>query len=68
MICRWRQSHVKGLKMRKLSQLFKRADVDRKVTHAPANLAADRDLAETQLANVAAAGGKSTASSNPIED
>jgi hypothetical protein len=54
--------------MRKISHLLKRADADRKVTHAPANRAADRDLAETQLANVAAAGGKSTASSNPVED
>jgi hypothetical protein len=54
--------------MKKLSQLLKRADADRTVTHAPRNLAAKRNLAETQLADVTAAGGKSTTSSNPVED
>jgi hypothetical protein len=56
------------LKVKKLSQLLRRADADRKVADVPPSLAADRRLPETQLANVAAAGGRSCTSSNPVED
>jgi hypothetical protein len=57
-----------GLKMRKISQLFKRADVARKVTHGPAHLAGDHGLAATQLDKIAAGGGKGALSGNPVED
>jgi hypothetical protein len=54
------------MKMKKLAQLFKRAVADRK--DVPATYAMGRALAARQLDTVAAAGGKSTASSNPVED
>jgi hypothetical protein len=54
--------------MSKLSELFKRAAAVRNVAHASATYAADRALAARQLDTVAAAGGKATTSSNPVED
>jgi hypothetical protein len=58
---------MKGIEMRKLSELFKRAVAFRRVATAP-TCAVDRALAARQLDTIAAAGGKSTTSSNPVED
>ena len=54
--------------MRKITQPFRRGEADRKGTNAQVNFVADRGLANTDLDKVAAAGGKTGASTNPVGD
>ena len=51
--------------MRKIS-LFKRAEADRKANTAPLHDTAELDMAE--LDHVAGGGGKTGASTNPVDD